>query len=142
MRYSKYKLIYYPVFFLVNDITLTSAIFGIRRLKSAKYVIFGLGKLNLWHIIKLHRIRFIFHLLRLSHRIMYNLLYVYVADHYRVDDYSAFTLRTLSDATRVVYEPFAANALWWNVYYYSRFNVISFSYFFVLCLPMAHKNVY
>jgi len=42
--------------------------------------IFGLGRLNLLHIIKLYQIRFIFHVLSLNHKILYNLFYVYFAD--------------------------------------------------------------
>ena len=37
------------------------------------------------YIIKLYRIRFMFHLMHLNHGILYNLFYVYFADRYKVD---------------------------------------------------------
>jgi len=66
---------------------------------------------NQLHIVNLYRIRFIFRLLSLNHKILYNLFYVYFADHFGVMSL-AFTFRTLSDATRIVYEQYATIAQW------------------------------
>ena len=77
---------------------------------------FGLGIPNLLHSIKLYWIRFIFRLLRSNHRLLNNLFYVYFADHYRVDDFLAFSFCTLSDATSVVYEQFAVIAQRFRAY--------------------------
>ena len=52
----------------------------------------------------IYRIRLIFHLLRFNHTILYNLFFVYFADHCRVDDCLDFTL---SDVARFLYEQFA-----------------------------------
>ena len=77
------------------------------RWESVKCFIRGMGRLNLLYIIKLYRIRFMFHLLHLNHGILYNLFYVYFADRYKVDDCLAYIFRNLADATRTVYEQFA-----------------------------------
>lgn len=82
-------------------------IFGFNRWESVKCFIRGMGRLNLLYIIKLYRIRFMFHLLHLNHGILYNLFYVYFADRYKVDDCLAYIFRNLADATRTVYEQFA-----------------------------------
>ena len=61
--------------------------------------------------------------LRLNLRKLYNLCYVYFADHCRVDVCLAFTFCTSSDATRVVYGHFAVIAQRLkniSTYYYSR----------------------
>jgi len=86
-------------------------IFRFNKLESVKSFIFGLGRLNLLYIIKLHRIRFLHRVLSLNHTILYNLFFVYFTAHWRVDDCLAFTLCTLSEATRIIYEQFATIAL-------------------------------
>ena len=108
--------------YAVGDLTLTQSqlqelnvcwntayriIFGFNRWESVKCFIRGMGRLNLLYIIKLYRIRFMFHLLHLNHGILYNLFYVYFADRYKVDDCLAYIFRNLADATRTVYEQFA-----------------------------------
>ena len=82
-------------------------IFGFNKWESVKCFIRGMGRLNLLYIIKLYRIRFMFHLLQVNHRILYNLFYVHFANCYKVDDSLACIFRSLSDATRIVYEQFA-----------------------------------
>jgi hypothetical protein len=52
--------------------TLYCVIFGYRR-ESVKFLIHGLGRLNLMHIIKLLRINFFFHLLQLNHCLLFNM---------------------------------------------------------------------
>jgi len=50
--------------------TVYRTIFGFNRWESVKQLIFGLGIPNLLRIIKLYRIRFIFHLLNLNQKIL------------------------------------------------------------------------
>jgi len=80
------------------------------------------------HIIKLYRITFIFHLLSLNHKILYNLFYVYFADHCGMDECLAVTFHTLSDTTRIVYEQFSTIAQTDLNVYHSRVS----SFLFVL----------
>ena len=86
-------------------------IFGFNRWESVKCFIHGLGRLNLVHIIKLFKIRFLFHLLCLNHKVLYNLFFVYFKECYDVDECLVYTFLNLSTATRKIYEQFAAIAI-------------------------------
>lgn len=90
--------------------TVYRIIFGFNRWESVKCFIHGLGRLNLIHIIKLYRLRFLFHLLQLNHSVLYNLFYVYLADCYSADECLALIFLNQSDAQRAIYEQFTADA--------------------------------
>jgi hypothetical protein len=62
------------------------AIFGFNRWKGVKSFIHGLRRLNLIHIIKLHRINCFFHLLQLNHDFMFDMFFLYMRDKHKVDD--------------------------------------------------------
>ena len=81
-------------------------IFGFNRWESVKSFIHGMGRLNLIHIIMLHRIKFFFHLLH-SNDLLFNIFFVYFEEHYMLDDSLRFVFRTLPEAIRGVYEQFA-----------------------------------
>jgi hypothetical protein len=85
-------------------------IFGFNRWESVKCFIHGLGRLNLVHILKLLRTRFLFHLLRINHRVLYNLFFVYFEERYVTDVCLAYTFLNLAVASRKIYEQFAAIA--------------------------------
>jgi hypothetical protein len=85
-------------------------IFGFNRWESVKCFIHGLGRLNLVHILKLLRTRFLFHLLRINHRVLYNLFFVYFEERYVSDVCLAYTFLNLTVASRKIYEQFAAIA--------------------------------
>ena len=85
-------------------------IFGFNRWESVKCFIHGLGRLNLVHLIKLYKIRFLFHLLCLNNKVLYNLFFVYFGECYEVDECLAFIFLTKLIATRKIYEQFAAIA--------------------------------
>jgi hypothetical protein len=82
-------------------------IFGFNRWESVKSFIHGMGRLNLIHIIMLHRIKFFFHLLH-SNDLLFNIFFVYFEEHYMLDDSLRFVFRTLPEAIRGVYEQFTA----------------------------------
>ena len=68
-----------------------------------------MGRLNLTHIFKFHRIKFSSHLLR-SNDLLYNLFFVYLKEYYMLDDSLRCIFRTLPEAIRGVYEQFAVTA--------------------------------
>ena len=86
-------------------------IFGFNRWESVKCFIHGLGRLNLVHIIKLYKIRFLFHLLCLNNKVLYNLFFVYFEECYDVDECLTFLFQSKLIATRKIYEQFAAIAM-------------------------------
>jgi hypothetical protein len=86
-------------------------IFGFNRWESVKCFIHGLGRLNLVYIIKLLKTRFLFHLLRVNHLVLYNLFFIYFKERYDTDECIASTFLEMSVATRRINEEFAAIAL-------------------------------
>ena len=109
-----------------------------------KYWICHFGFRKTWPV-AYHRIRFIFGLLRLNLRILYNLYYFYFANYCRSDDCLVFTLHTLSDATYtcVVYGQFVVITQGWRDIYVDIIILECYCFFFVVvCLRMASKRVY
>ena len=83
-------------------------IFGFNRWESVKCFIHGLGRLNLIHIMKLLKTRFLFHLLRVNNMVLKKLFLIYFKERYDTDECLASTFLDMSAATRIMYVDMSA----------------------------------
>lgn len=85
------------------------AIFSFSKWESVKSFICGLGRLNLIYLIKLARVKSLFHLLQSDNYLLYDLLFVYIRERFDTDDCLKLLFVSRSHALQSVYRQFSVD---------------------------------
>lgn len=82
-------------------------LFGFNRWESVKSFICGLGRLDLHHIVRIHRTKFYLHVVRSCNLLLYNMFWVHMSLNYsKLCDIDAIVFKFKSDICNDIYEHF------------------------------------
>jgi len=127
-------------------------VFNFNRWESAKGFINGFGKLSLEYILKVHKVKFHFHLLHSASSLISDLFWLYFNDCYLKDDSLQYIFQSKHAAITDMYEQLSTACQWLVLYVSFHCSligiahvcmiVLGFIFLLFFCHVLANKRVH